>query len=140
MVYRRIGKNSHDPMPPVAMLNQVCERVVGALGGVGVRCTRMNGLQVHGWLLRLFNPCGVGGQGHSVPSGYSRGTAGDPGGHDAGDDRLCGKSLVHAAGVGSGKRRVVAGRASACRRGGGEIAYTPEAGTLTGEKARVKRR
>ncbi|WP_199266826.1 TraC family protein, partial [Escherichia coli] len=33
VVYRRIGKNSHDPMPPVAMLNQVCERVVGALGG-----------------------------------------------------------------------------------------------------------
>lgn len=56
VVYRRIGKNSHDPMPPVAMLNQVCERVVGALGGAGVRCTRMNGLQVHGWLLRLFNP------------------------------------------------------------------------------------
>ncbi|WP_218077401.1 TraC family protein, partial [Escherichia coli] len=26
VVYRRIGKNSHDPMPPVAMLNQVCER------------------------------------------------------------------------------------------------------------------
>ncbi|MCJ1111547.1 conjugal transfer protein TraC, partial [Escherichia coli] len=41
VVYRRIGKNSHDPMPPVAMLNQVCERVVGALGGAGVRCTRM---------------------------------------------------------------------------------------------------
>ncbi|EAB9079751.1 conjugative transfer ATPase [Salmonella enterica subsp. enterica] len=56
VVYRRIGKNSHDPMPPVAMLNQVCERVVGALGGAGVRCARMNGLQVHGWLLRLFNP------------------------------------------------------------------------------------
>ncbi|HAP0240615.1 TPA: conjugative transfer ATPase, partial [Escherichia coli] len=56
VVYRRIGKNSHDPMPPVAMLNQVCERVVGALGGAGVRCTRLNGLQVHGWLLRLFNP------------------------------------------------------------------------------------
>ena len=56
VVYRSIGKNSHDPMPPVAMLNQVCERVVGALGGAGVRCTRMNGLQVHGWLLRLFNP------------------------------------------------------------------------------------
>lgn len=56
VVYRRIGKNSHDPMPPVAMLNQVCERVVGALGGAGVRCTRMNGLQVHSWLLRLFNP------------------------------------------------------------------------------------
>ncbi|WP_180360208.1 TraC family protein, partial [Escherichia coli] len=37
VVYRRIGKNSHDPMPSVAMLNQVCERVVGALGGAGVR-------------------------------------------------------------------------------------------------------
>ncbi|TNU05167.1 conjugative transfer ATPase, partial [Escherichia coli] len=56
VVYRRIGKNSHDPMPSVAMLNQVCERVVGALGGAGVRCIRMNGLQVHSWLLRLFNP------------------------------------------------------------------------------------
>lgn len=56
VIYRWIGKNNHDPMPPVAMLNQVCSRVVGALGGAGVRCTRMNGQQVHGWLLRLFNP------------------------------------------------------------------------------------
>lgn len=56
VIYRWIGKNNHDPMPPVAMLNQVCARVVGALGGAGVRCTRMNGQQVHGWLLRLFNP------------------------------------------------------------------------------------
>ncbi|EJN3716986.1 conjugative transfer ATPase [Escherichia coli] len=56
VIYRWIGKNNHDPMPPVAMLNQVCARVVGALGGAGVRCTRMSGQQVHGWLLRLFNP------------------------------------------------------------------------------------
>lgn len=43
-------------MPPVAMLNRACERVVSALGGAGIRCTRQNGLQVHSWLLRLFNP------------------------------------------------------------------------------------
>ena len=55
VVYRWLGK-SRDPMPPVAMLNQVCDRVVNALGGAGIRCTRQNGLQVHGWLLRLFNP------------------------------------------------------------------------------------
>ncbi|EEQ9476906.1 conjugative transfer ATPase [Escherichia coli] len=56
VIYRRIAKNNSDPMPPVAMLNQVCDRVVSALGSAGVRCHRMNGLQVHRWLLRLFNP------------------------------------------------------------------------------------
>lgn len=57
VIYRWIGKSaSRDPMPPVAMLNQACERVVSALGGAGIRCTRQNGLQVHSWLLRLFNP------------------------------------------------------------------------------------
>ncbi|EON1218521.1 conjugative transfer ATPase [Escherichia coli] len=56
VIYRRIAKNNSDPMPPVAMLNQVCDRVVSALGSAGVRCHRMNGLQVHSWLLRLFNP------------------------------------------------------------------------------------
>ncbi|MBM2925937.1 TraC family protein, partial [Escherichia coli] len=40
VVYRRIGKNNNDPMSPVAMLNQVCDRVVSALGGAGIRCTR----------------------------------------------------------------------------------------------------
>lgn len=35
---------------------RACERVVSALGGAGIRCTRQNGLQVHSWLLRLFNP------------------------------------------------------------------------------------
>ncbi|MDZ7159210.1 conjugative transfer ATPase [Escherichia coli] len=56
VIYRRIAKNNSDPMPPVAMLNQVCDRVVSALESAGVRCHRMNGLQVHSWLLRLFNP------------------------------------------------------------------------------------
>ncbi|EKP2118858.1 conjugative transfer ATPase [Salmonella enterica] len=57
VIYRWLGKSaSRDPMPPVGMLNQVCERVVSALGGAGIRCTRQNGLQVHSWLLRLFNP------------------------------------------------------------------------------------
>ena len=56
VIYRRIAKNNSDPMPPVAMLNQVCDRVVSALGSAGVRCHRMNGLQVHscysGYLIR----------------------------------------------------------------------------------------
>nr|WP_244323846.1 MULTISPECIES: conjugative transfer ATPase [Mixta] len=57
VVYRWLGKSAaRDPMPPVAMLNQACERVVSALGGTGIRCSRQNGLQVHSWLLRLFNP------------------------------------------------------------------------------------
>ncbi|ENR6207242.1 MULTISPECIES: conjugative transfer ATPase [Serratia] len=56
MVYRWIGKSNHDPMPPIAMLNQTCERVTGALNGAGVVCVRQNGGQVHDWLLRHFNP------------------------------------------------------------------------------------
>lgn len=56
VVYRWIGKGNHDPMPPVAMLNQTCERVIGALAGAGVICVRQNGAQVHAWLLRHFNP------------------------------------------------------------------------------------
>lgn len=56
VVYRWIGKGNHDPMPPVAMLNQTCERVTGALAGAGVICVRQNGAQVHDWLLRHFNP------------------------------------------------------------------------------------
>jgi conjugative transfer ATPase len=55
-VYRWIGKGNHDPMPPIAMLNQTCERVTGALAGAGVICVRQNGAQVHDWLLRHFNP------------------------------------------------------------------------------------
>jgi conjugative transfer ATPase len=43
-------------MPPIAMLNQTCERVTGALAGAGVICVRQNGAQVHDWLLRHFNP------------------------------------------------------------------------------------
>ncbi|MEL5597093.1 conjugative transfer ATPase [Serratia ureilytica] len=56
VVYRWIGKGNHDPMPPIAMLNQTCERVTGALAGAGVLCVRQNGGQVHDWLLRHFNP------------------------------------------------------------------------------------
>ncbi|UNE43308.1 conjugative transfer ATPase [Serratia ureilytica] len=56
VVYRWIGKGNHDPMPPIAMLNQTCERVTGALAGAGVLCVRQNGAQVHDWLLRHFNP------------------------------------------------------------------------------------
>ncbi|CAI0938998.1 conjugative transfer ATPase [Serratia ficaria] len=56
VVYRWIGKGNHDPMPPIAMLNQTCERVTGALVGGGVICVRQNGAQVHDWLLRHFNP------------------------------------------------------------------------------------
>lgn len=33
VIYRWLGKASRDPMPPVAMLNQVSDRVVSALGG-----------------------------------------------------------------------------------------------------------
>ncbi|MBP2834725.1 conjugative transfer ATPase [Dickeya parazeae] len=55
VVYRWIG-NNRDPMPPVEMLNQVCERVTSALSGAGVVCVRQNGHQVHDWLLRHFNP------------------------------------------------------------------------------------
>ncbi|KAB1582977.1 conjugative transfer ATPase [Serratia marcescens] len=56
VVYRWIGKGNTDPMPPVAMLNQTCERLTGALNGAGVVCVRQNGAQVHDWMLRHFNP------------------------------------------------------------------------------------
>ncbi|MBN5215166.1 conjugative transfer ATPase [Serratia ureilytica] len=56
VVYRWIGKGNTDQMPPIAMLNQTCERVTGALNGAGVVCVRQNGGQVHDWLLRHFNP------------------------------------------------------------------------------------
>lgn len=56
VVYRWMGKNNADPMPPIAMLNQTCERVTGALAGAGAICVRQNGAQVHDWLLRHFNP------------------------------------------------------------------------------------
>lgn len=56
VVYRWLGKGNTDPMPPVAMLNQACERVTGALAGAGVVCVRQHGGQIHDWLLRHFNP------------------------------------------------------------------------------------
>jgi conjugative transfer ATPase len=56
VIYRHVGHHSRDPMPPVAMLNQVGERVTSALSGAGILSVRQNGAQVHDWLLRLFNP------------------------------------------------------------------------------------
>lgn len=56
VIYRYVGDHSRDPMPPVAMLNQVGERVTRALGGAGILSVRQSGAQVHDWLLRLFNP------------------------------------------------------------------------------------
>ncbi|MEY8504191.1 conjugative transfer ATPase, partial [Proteus faecis] len=56
VVYRRLGNSYTDPMPPVAMLNQMCDRLVSSLGSAGVQCIRQNGRQVHQWLLRHFNP------------------------------------------------------------------------------------
>lgn len=60
VVYRWVDKNSRDLMPPVSMLNQACERLCGALSSVNIGCTRQNGLQIHAWLLRLFNPAPEG--------------------------------------------------------------------------------
>ncbi|MDS0899010.1 TraC family protein, partial [Morganella morganii] len=56
VVYRRLGSAYADPMPPVAMLNQMCDRLVSSLGSAGVHCVRQDGRQVHQWLLRHFNP------------------------------------------------------------------------------------
>lgn len=56
VIYRWIAKGNADPMPPVAMLNHTCERVIGALAGAGIICIRQNGSKVHDWLLRHFNP------------------------------------------------------------------------------------
>jgi conjugative transfer ATPase len=60
VVYRWVEKNNRDVMPPVGMLNQACERLCGARSSVNIGCTRQNGLQVHAWLLRLFNPAPEG--------------------------------------------------------------------------------
>lgn len=56
VIYRWVSNHSRDPMPPLTMLNQVCDRLTSALGGVGIVCVRQSGAQVHDWLLRLFNP------------------------------------------------------------------------------------
>lgn len=37
-------------------LNALCERLVSSLSSAGVNCQRQSGGQVHGWLLRHFNP------------------------------------------------------------------------------------
>ncbi|QJQ53112.1 hypothetical protein EHW99_0405 [Erwinia amylovora] len=42
-------------MPPIAMPDKTCERVIGALSGGGVICVRQYGAQVPDWLQRHFN-------------------------------------------------------------------------------------
>lgn len=56
VIYRWATKNSVDLMSPVGMLNQACERLCSAFSSVNIHCARQNGLQVHAWLLRMFNP------------------------------------------------------------------------------------
>nr|CBX82094.1 putative plasmid-related protein [Erwinia amylovora ATCC BAA-2158] len=46
------------PMPPIAMPDKTCERVIGALSGGGVICVRQYGAQVPDWLQRHFNLIG----------------------------------------------------------------------------------
>jgi conjugative transfer ATPase len=56
VIYRYIEKNWREPLSPIGMMNQCCERITSALNGAGIRTERQNGHQVHDWLLRLFNP------------------------------------------------------------------------------------
>ncbi|KPA90087.1 conjugative transfer ATPase, PFL_4706 family [Pseudomonas asplenii] len=37
-------------------LNSLCERLVGGLGNAGVKARRLDGAQIHRWLLHWFNP------------------------------------------------------------------------------------
>lgn len=60
VVYRWTEKNSGELMSPIGMLNQVCDRICSSLSSVNITCVRQNGLQVHSWLLRLFNPAPAG--------------------------------------------------------------------------------
>ncbi|UZE31684.1 conjugative transfer ATPase [Pseudomonas asplenii] len=47
---RQRGQNSEQA------LNSLCERLVGGLGNAGVKARRLDGAQIHHWLLRWFNP------------------------------------------------------------------------------------
>ncbi|OBW98226.1 conjugative transfer ATPase [Gallibacterium anatis] len=58
VIYRYINTKSKkdELLSPLESLNNACERVMNALSGVGVKLVRLNGKQVHQWLLRWFNP------------------------------------------------------------------------------------
>ncbi|MCQ9422316.1 conjugative transfer ATPase [Pseudomonas sp. LJDD11] len=50
------GTQGHKGQSAEQMLNLVCDRLTGALTHAGVRTQRMDGGQIHDWLLRWFNP------------------------------------------------------------------------------------
>jgi hypothetical protein len=57
VVYRRSkGQAGRRGQNAEQALNAICDRLQGGLRNVGVKCTRMEGPQIHHWLLRWFNP------------------------------------------------------------------------------------
>lgn len=50
------GTQGHKGQSAEQMLNLVCDRLTGALTHADVRTQRMDGGQIHDWLLRWFNP------------------------------------------------------------------------------------
>ncbi|MBT2375334.1 conjugative transfer ATPase [Pseudomonas fluorescens] len=58
VVYRRVGgaESGRRQQSPEEALNTVCERLLGGLANAGVRAQRMQGADIHAWLLRWFNP------------------------------------------------------------------------------------
>ncbi|MGK8436776.1 conjugative transfer ATPase [Ectopseudomonas hydrolytica] len=57
VVYRRVSQASQRRgQTPEQALNQVCDRLVGGLVHAGVRARRLDAAEIHGWLLRWFNP------------------------------------------------------------------------------------
>lgn len=107
VVYRRLGNSYTDPMPPVAMLNQMCDRLVSSLGSAGVQCVRQDGRQVHQWLLRHFNPAPDWVDRETLYREGAYWPAAEKPGHPAGAEGFCGNAVVYPAPVGCGKRRVV---------------------------------
>lgn len=57
MVYRRTaGTPSRRGLPAEAALTAVCERLLGGLANAGIHARRLDGVAIHAWLLRWFNP------------------------------------------------------------------------------------
>ncbi|CAM8489124.1 conjugative transfer ATPase [Morganella morganii] len=56
VIYRYADPAVSEPLSPEEQLNQVCDRLASALAGAGIAVLRQNGVQIHAWLLRWFNP------------------------------------------------------------------------------------
>ncbi|MFJ4443334.1 conjugative transfer ATPase [Pseudomonas sp. NPDC089422] len=58
VVYRRVSdiEPGRRQQSPEEALNTVCERLIGGLANAGVGAKRMEGADIHAWLLRWFNP------------------------------------------------------------------------------------